>query len=221
MGLTALSQLGRRLRRLRCMRPASGVVLAAAALLANAPLVPPAAPENPAPRASPPDSVALGFQNALRAGAWRTVAGLLHPEAREDFRRWVDIIIAADETGRTRRGVFGEMTSDMVAALPDSVVLVRALERLMADMPGLLHALMARDIAVLGSVREPPDLAHAVYRNTDLLQGAVPEIRVMTLRRAGEEWRVERSEELALIREAMRGIAGRRTPPSERQDALE
>lgn len=214
MGSSSLSQLGG--RRLRCTRPTSALVLAVVAALAAAARVPPPAQASLAPGVPSPDSAAARFQDALRAGSWRTVAGLLHPAARDDFRRWVDIIVAADETGRTGRAIFGEMRPEAVAALPDSVVFVRTLERLMADMPGLLHALVARDIEILGSVLEPPELAHAVYRNSDLLEGAVPEIRVMTLRRSGEDWRVTRSQELALIREALRGIASRRTPPGPR-----
>jgi hypothetical protein len=73
--------------------------------------------------------------------------------------------------------------------------------------------LVDRDVEIIGAVEEPPDLAHAVYRNMDRIGGAVPEIRVMTLKRSGGDWLVLETEELDLIREALRGVGRRREQP--------
>lgn len=160
-----------------------------------------------------PDSLAFEFQRALMAQGWRAVAARLHPDALKAFQQWVNELLEADASGRTRRGIFGDLSGEEVRDLPPDKVFVRAMTRLGRDMPGLLHALVAREVRILGAVSEPPDLAHVVYRNTDQLAGAVSEVRVMTLKRLSSGWRVLDTQELDLVREALRGIAHRREPP--------
>ncbi len=105
------------------------------------------------------------------------------------------------------------MSAAQVRSLPSDTVFVRTMTVMAEDMPGLLQALVDRDVEIIGAVEEPPDLAHAVYRNMDRIGGAVPEIRVMTLKRSGGDWLVLETEELDLIREALRGVGRRREQP--------
>jgi hypothetical protein len=92
-------------------------------------------------------------------------------------------------------------------------VFLRVMEVLSEDAPGLVHALVVRDVEVIGHVPEGQDLAHVVYRSTADLSGAVPELRLMTVKRDGLRWRVLSSQELDILVEAFRGISRKRSPP--------
>ena len=74
------------------------------------------------------------------------------------------------------------------------------------DMPGLMHALYDRDDHVIGSVAENGETAHAVYRTTARISGAVPEVKVLQLRSTPDGWRVLWSDELEVIQAALRGV---------------
>lgn len=163
---------------------------------------------------APPDSVAAGFQTALRAGAWEVVATLMDPDGLDRFRRLLRIVTDADGTGAVLDRLLPGASPDDLASLPGPELFVRAARTLGEELPGMAHSLGAREVTVLGGVREPPDRVHVVYRNRDLLAGAVPRIRVMTLRRREAGWRVVDSDELDLIREAIRGLARTRPPRS-------
>ena len=82
----------------------------------------------------------------------------------------------------------------------------RAIGHLIDDMPGLMHSLYDRDDDVIGNVDEGPDDAHAVYRTTARLSGAIPEVKVMQLQRGPGGWRVLWSDELEVLDAALRGV---------------
>lgn len=160
-----------------------------------------------------PDSLATEFQTALRAAAWAAVAQRVHADARARFRRLVDILVEADTTGGTLGALFPEV-GEGYRQMPDSAVLRVVMSHVAAELPGVVHSLSARDVTVLGTVREGDGLAHVVYRNADRLPGAEPEIRVMTLARGGPlGWGVLRSQELGLLQEGLRGVLRARPRP--------
>lgn len=159
----------------------------------------------------PPDSVATEFQTALRVMAWRAAAARMHPEGLDRFRALVDMLMEVDSTA-TRAALFPELSSTEYRALDPAAVLVRVLARVAEDAPGLLHALVVRDVEIIGAVHEPPDRAYAVYRSTARLSGAEPSIRVMTLKLDGRHWKVLETDELEVIRESLRGLPRRAHP---------
>ncbi|KPK80399.1 MAG: hypothetical protein AMS25_09155 [Gemmatimonas sp. SM23_52] len=163
--------------------------------------------------ALPPDSVAAEFQTAIRVSAWRAAARRMHPEALRRIHRRIEQFIEVDTTGQTLEAIFGSISEAEFWALSSSEVFVRVMEAISRDIPGLLHFLVIQEIEMLGTVEEPPELAHVVYRSTLRLSGAEPEIRVMTLKRSDEGWRVLASQELDVIREAARGFLLREEPP--------
>lgn len=175
------------------------------------PLAPPVAAQDPA---LTPDSLAHEFQTAIRAQAWDAVAARVHPERMERFHRWVVILLDVPGTAEARRRVLGDTSRAAYADAGPRRLFSRLLEGLSEDFPGLVHALVARDVEILGTVREGAELAHVVYRNSDRLSGAVPEIRVTTLRRTPDGWRILESDELDLIRVALQGLLRRTTPPA-------
>jgi hypothetical protein len=156
-------------------------------------------------RASPPDSVADSFQRALRTMAWRAAAQRLHPEGLARFRERVDMLVEVNPSALLDDAL-GGLSAEEYRALSRQEVFVRSMEAMSEQMRGLLHALVVRDVEVIGTVLESQDIAHVVYRSQARLSGAVPETRVMTLKRSPQGWRVLDSPELDVIREALRGF---------------
>jgi hypothetical protein len=150
--------------------------------------------------------VAREFQSALRAMAWRAVAQRLHPEALSAFHERVSILVESDTTRDPLEALYPDRGLEAFRARTPREVFLRAVEVLTQMGPGLVHALVFRDVEILGSVPEPPDLAHVVYRSQEHLSGAVPELRVMTMKEVGESWKVLESPEVEVIFQAFRGV---------------
>lgn len=157
----------------------------------------------------PPDSVAAEFQAALRGMGWRAAAYRMHPEALRRVRDLVTTLVEVDETGATREFFFGDARTADLRALDPQDHFTRVMGVILDELGGLLHAIVVREVSIIGSVRERADLAHVVYRSQAELSGADPQIRVMTLKRSPDGWRVLESQELEVIREALRGTPRR------------
>ncbi len=159
-----------------------------------------------------PDSLGAEFQAALQGMGWRAAAHRMHPEALRRFRYLIDVFVTTDETPITREFFFGTLDQDEYRSMSDELIFIRVMSVMMSELRGLLHAIVVRDVRVIGSVQEPPDLAHVVYRSLARLSGAEPEMRIMTLKRAPNGWRVLESQELDVIMESLRGTPRRLRP---------
>jgi hypothetical protein len=167
--------------------------------------------QRPLPEA--PDSLAAEFQTAIRVAAWSAAARRMHPEALERIQQRIDILVEADTTGKVIAAIFNDMSEADYRELSSAGVFVAVMEAMNRHIRGVLYFIVIEDIEILGTVEEPPDLAHVVYRSSAQLSGAVPEVRVMTLKRTDEGWRVLKTPELETIREAARGFIMRQDPP--------
>ena len=154
-----------------------------------------------------PDSVAAEFQGALRAVAWRAAAARLHTEALADFHYRLSLLVEGDTTGASVERLYPERGLEAYREASQEEAFLRILEVLTEDALGLIHALVVRDVEIIGSVPEGPEVAHVVYRSTAILSGARPELRIMTMKREGDVWRVLTSQELDILVEAFRGVA--------------
>lgn len=170
-----------------------------------------ASAQRPLPAA--PDSLAAEFQTAIRVAAYSAAARRMHPEALERIRQRIDILVEADTTGKVIEAIFGSISEAEYHEFSSADVFVAVLEAMNRHIRGVLYFIVIEDIEMIGVVEEPPDLAHVVYRSSPQLSGAVPEVRVMTLKRTDEGWRVLKSPELETIREAARGFIMRQEPP--------
>jgi hypothetical protein len=164
--------------------------------------------------ATPEDAATL-YLRSVRAIRWSAAAQFLHPTTLGRFRELVVLLADADSTGDVRRYLTGTDSAGL-AALDAAAVFERAVGRTIDDMPGLMHALYDRDDRVLGHVAESADSAHAVYRTTARLSGAVPEVKVMQLARTATGWRVTWSDELEILDAALRGVPRSRRDPASR-----
>jgi len=161
-----------------------------------------------------PDSLAAEFQTAIRVAAWEAAARRMHPEALERIRQRIDVLVEADTTGKVIAAIFGDMSEAEYHELSAADVFVAVMLAMNRHIRGVLYFIVIEDIEILGTVEEPPQLAHVVYRSSAQLSGAVPEVRVMTLKRTEEGWRVLKTQELETIREAARGFLMRPDPPA-------
>lgn len=152
-----------------------------------------------------PEATAELYLRSVRAIRWGATAQFLHTETLERFKQTVVLIVDPETTGELRRDLV-QTDSAGLAALPTAEVFDRAIGVVIDGMPGLMHALYDRDDEVLGHVAEGDTLAHVVYRTTARLSGAVPEVKVMRLRRSPAGWRVLWSDELGVLDAALRGV---------------
>ncbi len=146
------------------------------------------------------------FLRSVRAIRWDAAAALLHPSTTGRFAMVVRLMIEPDTTGRVSEYFTGGGPGRLREMAP-AEIFETAVDRTIADMPGLMHAVFDRDDAIIGLVMEGPDSAHVVYRTLARISGAAPEVKVMTVGRTPDGWRVMWSDELEVIEAALRGAA--------------
>ena len=154
-----------------------------------------------------PDSAAALFIRSVRALRWSAAAQFMDPEPLALYRDIVTMITEPEQAGDLLEYLTGA-DSATYAAMDAPEVFDRALTTLTGDMPGLSYNLRDRDDEVLGHVPEGADSAHVVYRTQSRISGALPEVKVMQMRRGPQGWRVLWSDELDVLEAALRG-AGR------------
>jgi hypothetical protein len=151
-----------------------------------------------------PDAAAELFIRSVRSLRWSAAAQFVDDETLGLFRDVVTMITEPEETGALLEYLTGTDSAGY-ARLEPPEVFDRALTALIADMPGLSHSFSDRDDEFLGHVAETPDSAHVVYRTEARISGAVPEVKVMQMRRGSAGWRVLWSDELDVLEAALRG----------------
>lgn len=137
--------------------------------------------------------------------AWRAAAQRMHPEGLARLRNRVDILVDVDPEALLD-GAFGGLSLEEYRALSAEDVFVLTMRALASQMRGLIHALVVRDVEIIGGVEESSTVSHVVYRSLAHLSGAKPEMRVMTLKRWQRGWGVVDTPELDVIGEALRGF---------------
>ncbi|MEX2467262.1 MAG: hypothetical protein WD995_10150 [Gemmatimonadota bacterium] len=151
-----------------------------------------------------PDSAAVLFIRSVRSMRWSAAAQFMDPEPLSLFHDVVTMITEPDASGDLLEYLTGTDTP-AYRDLDAPEVFDRALSALTSDMPGLSYSLQDRDDEILGHVTEGPDSAHVVYRTHARISGALPEVKVMQLRRGPAGWRVLWSDELDVLEAALRG----------------
>lgn len=156
---------------------------------------------------SPPEQVADEFQRGFQSMAWAGLAQRVHPGALAYIRLAVRIVLDTDSTGWALEHLLGGIP-DRAAyeRLDDEEVFRRIMAGVQAQSPGLLSSLVSRRSHVLGTVMEGGDTAHVVYRIVSLVQGAEPEVKVMTLLRTNAGWKVHDADEIRVLHTAVRGF---------------
>jgi len=146
-----------------------------------------------------PEAFARAYVATLTAADYAATARLMHPDALGAMRRFVDVMTAGDENAEVREQLLGVRDARAAAALTDAEVYARFLDVGMGGAAGLGGAMRGATFDVLGHVDEatagaPAGAAaaqtHVLYRLHLTLEGArVARVDVLTLRRAGADWR--------------------------------
>lgn len=152
-----------------------------------------------------PEAAAELYLRSIRAIRWSAAAQFIDDETLERFHQTVSMITEADSSGAMADFLVQE-ARPAVSGLEAAEVFERAIGSMIDDMPGLMHAFFDRDDEVIGSVHEGQADAHAVYRTMARISGAVPEVKVMQMRRSPHGWRVVWSDELEVLDAALRGV---------------
>lgn len=152
-----------------------------------------------------PEAAAELYLRSIRAIRWSAAAQFMDDETLARFHQTVSMITEADSSGAVADFLVQEDRA-AVLSLDPADVFDRAIGAMIDDMPGLMHAFFDRDDEVIGAVLEGDGEGHTVYRTTARISGAVPEVKVMQLRRSDLGWRVVWSDELEVLDAALRGI---------------
>jgi hypothetical protein len=152
-----------------------------------------------------PEAAAELYLRSIRAIRWSAAAQFIDDGTLERFHQTVSMITEADSSGAMADFLVQE-TRPAVPGLEPAEIFDRAIGAMIDDMPGLMHAFFDRDDEVIGAVHEGDGDAHAVYRTTARISGAVPEVKVMQMRRSPRGWRVVWSDELEVLDAALRGV---------------
>ena len=158
--------------------------------------------------------VADEYLRGIEAMAWRATAQRIHPDALERLRETLRIMIEPDKTGRLLRVLGGGLSEEDYLARDGETLFASVMSALRRESPGIINAMTDRETEVIGTVAEGDSLRYAVYRLEWRLQGAEPEIKVMTLAPdARGRWKVLWAPELESLRSALLGIVLERPPP--------
>lgn len=155
-----------------------------------------------------PESVVLGYMEALKSGQYLKGAELMHPEALEKFRGMLLPIVEETAAGGAEesflplfRGV-----SDLAALkkLSPAEFFAAFFGGIVDNAPGIAEGLSSGSITPLGSVPEG-DILHFVCRTSVTMQGlSLTEMEVVSLKRSQGNWRVLISGKMEGIAQALR-----------------
>ncbi|MEM8599538.1 MAG: hypothetical protein AAGF99_06435 [Bacteroidota bacterium] len=155
---------------------------------------------------STPESVALALSNAYRDSDFDRAAQLMHPTALADLHDFVTELAALDPDAAAMFG--GEMSADsLAAATPEQAF--AAFMQAVFTMPGMQDALGSLDTDVIGHVVEADSVAHVVtraYINTMGIE--MTRMQVVSLQRAGSEWKALLTGDIPGITAAFRANMG-------------
>ncbi|HEX6534176.1 MAG TPA: hypothetical protein VF041_06240 [Gemmatimonadaceae bacterium] len=147
--------------------------------------------------ADTPEAFARRYIVTLTAGDYAANAKLMHPSALASIRRFVTVLGEKDPSGATLKQLLDVPDTAAVRALTDEQVYERFLRRTMGAQAGLAEAMRSAKVDVLGHVDEGADVTHVLYRLRLTVEGVeMRKVDVLTLRRAGAEWRAMLSADI-------------------------
>jgi hypothetical protein len=156
-----------------------------------------------------PEAVAAAYMEAMRAGDWRAMADLMHPDALRELRGLVGPIMRHPETAQLRMAMFQTNDTLALAAISDDAFFAAFTQFVMSQDPISSAALRSAEIEVLGRIMEG-DTAHVVSRMSMVVEGAsVSKMEVASFRRADGKWRSLLTGDVSGIASMLQGAIGR------------
>ena len=133
------------------------------ALLALLVLAAPAAAQRAYP-ASTPEELALSMGEAMRAGDWDGMAGLMHPRALAELREMFMPLLSNPASAEMLPMLFGVETADDAANLTDAQLFAALMQRILGEEAVAAELLKTAKVEIVGSVREGADTVHVLQR---------------------------------------------------------
>lgn len=172
-----------------------------------------------------PEQFTERYIAATKVGDWAGVAQMLHPEAREQFKKMFSDLVADDKIGAVIRGFFKVKTKQEYDALSPDAVFVRLMQTLSSNEPVFSKALENSRIKIIGHIKEEPDLVYVVYRTETNVEGAsFSQLDVMQLRKHQESWRALLTGNIENLTQMLPNLQNdpppapaRKTPPKKRR----
>lgn len=115
----------------------------------------------------------------------------MHPEALAKLRAMLLPLAKHENGAELRQKLLGANSVAEVEALDDAALFERFLRSMMGLSPEIQSIMGTAETGMVGHVMEGPDIAHVVYRLRLRVEGMTfTKLEVMSLQRAGSEWKV-------------------------------
>ena len=165
------------------------------------------------------EAVITAYMGAIRVGDWKKAGNLLHPEALAEMREVFVALTAADPTGQAAKQLFNLGDGETLETLPPADVYARFMSALVSQTDGLRDLLASTQVETLGAVSEGGGLSHVVYRLTRSATGQPPtiQVEVLTVKKAGAEWRSMVPPDVAGILASIRSSLAQREAMMQQQ----
>lgn len=160
------------------------------------------------PSPSSPESVVQAYVAAMKAGQYAQTAEFMHPEALEKFRTMMLPLVEASAGTDEEKGLLaffrGVKDVEALKKLSPAEFFAAFFAGLAESSPGMKEALSSASTTVIGSVPEG-DVIHVVSRTSVGVEGiGLSKMEVVSLKRAGEDWRVLLSGNIEGIAQALK-----------------
>lgn len=159
------------------------------------------------------EAVIPAYMGAIRVGDWQKAGTLLHPEALAEMRQVFVALTAADPTGQAAKQLFNLGDGETLEKLAPADVFARFMSALVSQTDGLKDLLASTQVETLGAVSEGSGLSHVVYRLTRTAAAGQPptvQVEVLTVKKAGADWRSMVPPDIAGILASIRSSLAQR-----------
>ena len=150
-----------------------------------------------------PEQVLARTVVAAQAGTWEGDAAEMHPEALAGARRLFMPLVEADPGGKFVTGFFGVANAAELQKASDREVFVRLFQGLARTVPGYAEAISNSEMEPIGTIYEPPELVHVLYRfRTGADSLGIERTQVASLKKHQGAWKL-------MLTGSIEGIAAR------------
>jgi len=153
-----------------------------------------------------PEEFAVAYMDATRAADWPRVAGLMHPDALQQFKDMFAPIAEVDTTGEVLSNLFGVSSAAAYATTPPDSIYMGFMAAMMNLSPDLAGALSGSTIQPIGHIEEKAtELTFIVFRMTMQAESmSISEVNVIPLKKHGGSWKAMLTGEVQGMAEALK-----------------
>lgn len=152
-----------------------------------------------------PEEFTQRYLEAVRAGEFQAMAGLMHVDALREIRDLLDPLFSSPMGDEVARELLGLRSASETVAMSDTAVFVGFIRFVLWQNPELTEALRTAEMQILGHVSQGADTAHVVYRLELDVEGIrMSRMDVVSLRRTEDSWRALLTGDVSAVAAALR-----------------